>query len=125
MSGSGRTEIGPTGTLAMSGTSDRFLSQRTLANAGTTTWSGADIWASNGAVIENTGLFDVRADETLFHEIGAAVTFHNAGVLRRSTGTGTATLNPNVVVNNTGTVEALSGIFSLSGGGTSSGAFTA
>jgi len=121
MSGSGRTIAN--GELNISGAFSKFLSGRTLDNAGAATWSDTgNIWGSGGSggVINNLpgATFEVRND-TAF--IGFNATFNNAGTLIKSAGTGTTQIDG--VFNNSGTVDVQSGTLQLRNGGTSSGTF--
>ena len=61
----------------------------TLINAGTAVWTGGvvggDIVARNGAVIDNTGVFDIQGNRTLiFDGVGAAPTFNNSGLVKKT-----------------------------------------
>jgi hypothetical protein len=94
---------------------------RTVTLKGTTTWTGGNINCSNGTVLQNqTGaLFDIQTDDQI---VGSGV-FDNAGTVTKSAGAGTAWVQ--LPFNNTGTVNANSGVLMLSGGGTGSGTFNA
>jgi hypothetical protein len=119
--------------LTLSGSSTRVLDGRTLTS-GTTTWSGTGgILAGDAAVFNNTGTFTVQntpppeaINQTFaWSSSGAMPTFNNSGTFTRSgTDTGTTTFS-NVAFNNSNTVQVQSGRLLLSGGGASSGSFTA
>src|SRR5262249_45117777 len=79
--------------------------------------------AFNGAVVNNAGLFDVLSDLIFFEPAGSSShpTFNNlaTGTFRKSAGTGVTEIR--IPFNNFGTVEARSGTFTFSSGGTSTG----
>jgi len=126
MSGSGATNLAAGSTLAISGTVS--LIGRTLNNAGVVSWAGGDIfYMYQGAVFNNLkgGLFDIKGDAILSYFNGDLPTFNNAGIVRKSAGTGTTTFGPNVTFNG-GNVEVQTGTFNLAttGGPTVGGNFT-
>jgi hypothetical protein len=121
MSGGGATVAN--GGIAVSGTSGKTLSLRTLDNVGVATWTGTgNITFSTHAVWNNldTGLLDIRNDASLG---GAQTTINNAGTIRKSAGTATSTIT--AALNNVGTVDAASGTLSLNGGGVNYATFSA
>jgi len=121
LSGSGVTVIGSNSVVNISGASTKYLYQRTVNNHGTVNWSGVGgILADLGAVFNNQAgaVFDAQSDANCV----GAMTFNNAGMLRKSAGLGTTLLS--TPVNNTGTVEVQSGTLYLGNGGVSSGGFT-
>jgi hypothetical protein len=123
MQGSGRTRSN--GTLMFTASDGFVLNGRTLDNAGTATWTGSeDVSGSNGGVFNNLrgATVDLQGDGRFFIGLSQS-SFVNAGILRKSAGSGSTTIN-NVFIN-TGTVEADTGTLSLAGGGTGSGTFTA
>jgi hypothetical protein len=123
MSGNGSTTVAASGTLTISGSVGKNLSQRAFVNAGTATWAGTGtVSARNGAVITNQvgAVFDVQANATLSQPEGVA-TFTNAGTFRRSAGTATFTIAVGFVTS--GNVDVQTGTLSVAGGGTGSGAF--
>jgi len=101
-----------------------------LTNAGTVNWQAgemdvynhpsfgetAEIWNEAGA------LWDIQCDQALVTQYNL-VHFHNAGVLRKSAGTGTNTSY--IYLNNTGTVHAESGVVQFTGGSDLGGSFQA
>ncbi len=145
MSGSGRTII-PAGVLLnLSSVGGVALNTRTLENAGTVLWTGAGVIGMNfGSVITNRvgALFDAQNAASLSSGSGPN-RFDNAGTFRKSTSAGTTTLNS--IFNNSGAMEIQAGTLlcngfftnqgtvnlsagatnRLTGGGTSTGAFTA
>jgi hypothetical protein len=75
----------------------------------------------NGAIFDNNGIFDFRADAQI---AGAApATFNNnaGGTVMKTMATGTTPVAP--IFNNAGTVQVLSGTISLEGGGLHTGKF--
>jgi uncharacterized repeat protein (TIGR01451 family) len=121
MGGSGTTVIAPGAGLSLSGTSDKYLDARTLENQGTATIGGYFFYLRNGAVVSNTGTFDLQVDRNIGHGGGAEPTFNNAGTFRESGGSGTSYVQ--VLFNNSGTVEAQSGRLRLQRDGEHSGTF--
>ena len=122
MTGAGRTTVSgasgsePAAILSVSGSSDKALRDgRILENAGTTTFSGNYIANGTGAVIENSGIFDIKGDGDLPYVYGGTKTrFENTGILKKSSGTGTTTVSTSL--DNDGSVEARSGTLELLGG---------
>jgi len=118
----GGTLIGPggltnSGTLNISGADFKTLDV-TLTNAGTVIWSGTGrIRAGDSVAFNNqvSALFDAQNDQQFVHEFGGAPVFTNAGILRKSAGTGTTTFS-GVPLNNSGTVEVQSGTLNFTGG---------
>ncbi|HPA47788.1 MAG TPA: hypothetical protein PK395_18640, partial [bacterium] len=91
MRGLGSTNIGPGGTLSINGGGTKRISQRTLSNAGTATWTGSsDIRIANGADIRNLNgaTFDVQVNRNFYFDGGAVSTFSNAGTFIKSNGEG-------------------------------------
>jgi len=115
-------------TLNISGSGTRFVNGGTINNSGTVNWSGGNnLSVYNSGVINNlaTGLFAVTNDQIIFqHCCSAGQAFNNAGTFRKTTATGTTSINNNGF-NNTGTVDIQSGTFTPLSGGTSSGIFNA
>src|SRR5258708_22283043 len=111
MSGTVTRSIPDNGTVASpAGNGYKYLTGRTLTNAGTATYSDLTYFLQlqNGAVFNNqaTGTFDVQTDQPINGTGTPAPTFNNAGTVKKSAGTGTATLT--VPFNNSG-VDALTG----------------
>jgi uncharacterized repeat protein (TIGR01451 family) len=96
-----------------------ILDTRTLNIAGTailTSTASADtssrLGLANGATIHNTGILDFQSDTGIAQDNGSTGSVNNSGTLRKSAGTGTSPVS-GVLVNNTGTVQALSGTLSF------------
>jgi hypothetical protein len=149
LSGTGQTNA--PGALAISGTTLKTLSQRTLNNGGTATdmgqgpgisfsngatfnnlsgatftytGEGVSIGFSNGAMFNNRhgATFDARGTTSLAGGSGVRSTFNNEGTFLKSAGVITGFQN-GLLFNNSGAVQVQSGTLDLSGGGTSGGSF--
>lgn len=124
MSGSGTTAVAAGGQLQISGADLKTISQRTISNAGTITWSGDGAISAQSSTLLNLpgGVFDIQNDAIFF---GFAYTIANGGTLKKSVGSGTTTLS--AIINNSGVVTAESGTLELQSDGfsTSSGSFQA
>ncbi len=81
---------------------------------------------SGGSVINDaTGVIDLQSDVGITYGNGGSNFITNSGLFKKSGGTGTSTINPNLPFNNTGgTVEADSGTLLLSGNGNATGTST-
>jgi len=87
---------------------------RTLNNGGTVTVTGSQLWAiGTGATLNNlaSGTIDVQGDAALYLS-GGGGPVNNAGIFRKSAGTGTTAVQ--LPITNSGTVESLSGTVSFS-----------
>jgi hypothetical protein len=103
-------------TFAISGTSPKNL-RAGLSVGGTATLSGAALDATGGTItIESSGLLDLLDDTSIIHAGGGGSLISNAGLVRKSGGTGMSSLNPTDFIN-TGTVQVQSGtlLFNNSG----------
>src|SRR5205807_6944908 len=121
MSGTGHTAA--SGAFTLNG-SFLTLNARTIGDAGTASLAqGTSISTSNNAVWNNLagGTLDSQGDAS-FSSFAAGPQLNNAGLLRKSAGTGSTTIG--MALNNTGTVQVSSGTLNLSGGGSNSGSFT-
>ena len=117
----GALTVGAGAVLNLNGPADKLL-RGTLTNSGTVTWGGTgDLrlihsdgngWAGS---IDNLagGTFEVQSDQEMYSWSGGE-SFSNAGLFRKSMGTGTTTIE--VVFNNTGTIDIQSGTVHLSSG---------
>ncbi len=116
MSGSGQTLAN--GGLDLRGAADKVLTQRTLSNAGSATWTdtGHFILSDGATFINQAGAtFDIQNDAVLSYGSGTVPTVSNRGTFRKSIGTGTTRLGDSVRFTNTGTVEVRSGTLFLEG----------
>ncbi|MFQ5702731.1 MAG: hypothetical protein ACE5HT_01780 [Gemmatimonadales bacterium] len=113
--GGGDVSLASTGTAILGGGA-KTLDARGFFNSGTATWTAGDISSGNGSVITNPAgaIFDIQGDVALQFTLGGTrPSFVNNGTLRRSVGTGLATLDADL--NNTGTVNVQSGTLAVSG----------
>jgi phage baseplate assembly protein gpV len=123
MGGSGATTVSAGANLVIAGSGTKILDARTLNLQGTTNWSGPGAFGmQTGAILNNSGNFDVQGDLNLFNG-GAAPAFNNSGAFTKSAGS--ATLAIGVAFNNTGTVNGNSGQIRFNLGGTATGDFVA
>lgn len=131
MAGPGTTAILAGGQLLLTGAAGKSFYHgssgsggRTLSNAGTIRWQGTgSLLGGDGATINNLagGVFDVQENATLgYVGFGNGVTFNNAGLFKRSAGSGTFTVSAGAF-HNPGTVQVQAGTLALNSGGTSSG----
>ena len=122
LSGAGVTTIPTNATLALSGSGTKTLDGRTFTNAGTISWAGTgSITGGHNAVITNQvgGVFDAQGDAGF--DFNSANIFNNAGLFKKSAGTGTTSVG--WTFNNSGDVQVQTGTLNLAGGGTQSGTF--
>ncbi len=122
LSGTGRTTVNGALNIINTGTSPKYLSERTLINRGTGLWSDSGIRMTYGAKLinESGATFEIRGDLLLDQYNGAVSTFENRGTLIRSAGTGVATLEGIFI--NTGTVTVGSGTLEIAADGSNTGA---
>jgi hypothetical protein len=114
---SGPGTLTNTSTLAISGTLLKQLNAGRLNNAGTILWTGAGgISLVNGSVLDNlpSGLFEAQNDRSITDSGSPASSFNNAGVFRKSVGSGTTTFG--ITFTNTSTVTVQSGTLNFTGG---------
>ena len=124
MSGTGTTNAN--GGIAFSGAAVKDINGgRVLNTAGTTTWSGGSVRPGAGAVIGNSGTWDVQGDTSMVLLANPAPRFDNlaGATFRKSAGAGT--MSTNVPFNNAGALSVQSGTVSIAGGGSGAGTFTA
>ena len=110
MDGGGRTIIAAGATLNLNNPNGVSLYERTLENAGTSLWAGADI-AMSAAVITNRSLFHAQNAAPIRIGLLAGNRFDNAGTFRKSGHSGTTTFSANVDLHNYDTVEIQTGTF--------------
>jgi hypothetical protein len=123
VSGSGKLRTNGVTTLETSVT--RILSTRLWENAGTVIWSAGVMTFNSGASFSNLAgaTLELRSNNTPLGFTGTRPTLANAGVIVKSAGTGTTTLNHLLV--NSGVVRADVGTLSFEGGGEGAGSFLA
>ncbi|HEY0108878.1 MAG TPA: hypothetical protein VGB67_04565, partial [Fibrella sp.] len=114
----------------ISGSASRSFVAGVINNSGTVTWvdNGA-IFCNSAPVFNNKsgGIFNAQNNSQWFFSSGTAQPVFNnqAGATLNKSGADTTTTFGQVAFNNSGTVNALSGILELGGGGNSPGTFTA
>ncbi len=111
-----------------SGFDSKILSERTVNNSGTTTWSGASdvlAGASAGATFNNLAgaTFEIRNNRSFSGGGGGVFNNRPGATLRKITGTQVTVFN--LVFNNDGLEDVQTGILQLTSGGVSSGTFNA
>ncbi len=133
MTGGGTTILQGLSTISSSGLG--LDAGRILRNDSTLTWTAGTIDLNNsqnggsGRIDNSVGaLFEAQGNNTIsatgFADVNSVVGFpavNNAGTFRKSSGTGTTTVQ--VAFNNTGAVDVQTGTLNLTNGGTSSGTF--
>ena len=142
----GQNTVAPTGTINLNGTSlgagasltianNAVLNLQTaitffgaLTNQGTVNWLAGNVSlhtngvSTTGAIWNQAGaLFDIQCDQTLNNGASLA-TFHNAGLLRKSATSNTTAIT--VKLDNTGTIQAQTGVIGVQGPYTESPAAT-
>src|SRR5262249_25683014 len=124
LDGSGSVVVASGATLSIAGGNDKAFSQRTLANSGTVIWSGGNFNTGNGAILTNLvgGVIDIQSDQSWTHNQGGSpAAINNAGLLKKSAGSGTSTVQ--AVLNNYGTLDIQSGTLSFSKSGDGHGIY--
>ncbi len=117
LTGSG--DITNHGQLNITGSNFKELVKRDLDNKGTLTWTGGNIKFKDSAKLTNDpgSLFDIQTDGLIDYVLADdGGVFVNKGILRKSAGTGTATIDP--IFYNTGDVEVNSGTLRFERGST-------
>jgi autotransporter-associated beta strand protein len=112
------------GGMHISSLGPKFLKTKTLSNTGAATWSDdGTIYFSGGAMLSNAtnATFDCAGDGTLENLPGSNLIV-NAGLLRKTAGTGTTRINVPFI--NTGNIVVRTGTLSLNNGGTNFGTIT-
>ncbi len=122
MSGSGTTKINAGATVAISGSSIKSLTTRTLDNSGDITWTGTgEIKLNDDAHIFNRAgaLFDIQNDVRMDFVLATnGGHFDNAGTLTKSAGDGINRTEIDPIFTNSGTVNANGGILRFERGDT-------
>ncbi len=111
------------GGLTISGTSTKYLTNRTLVNTSgnSATWSGGTVYLYNTSTVQNQGTFSVTADLTMSEQSGTA-TFQNQGTFIKSTTTGTTSLSGIDFINATNAqLDVQKGTLSITGAVTNEG----
>jgi fibronectin-binding autotransporter adhesin len=119
LDGAGTTTAASGATLAISGSSTKFLTgSHILNNVGTGNWTGTgEFDGSPGSTFNNSGTFTAQNDANFGNGgQGAGVIFNNSGTFTKSGTAGTTSFSGNIL-NNSGTVAIDSGTLSLDAGG--------
>jgi hypothetical protein len=115
------------GNYTINGTLNTFTASLTTAGAITVngTWNvtgGNTLTSVAGSSLVNNGLISFAASNNFYSNI-TTIQNNATGIVRKTAGVGTSSIGG--VFNSTGTVEALAGTISFSGGGTVSGTINA
>ena len=115
MTGTGSTVIAAnTGTLTILGASSKILDARTIDNRGTLFWTeGGWLFPSNGARIDNQGIFEIQNDAVFSGSGTPLPVIDNTGTIVKTGGTG-QTLFDLCDLTSTGTIRTSSGTLVLS-----------
>jgi hypothetical protein len=115
ITGSGALTVNGTLTIAVPGGCcgiSATLDGRMLTNNGNATWSRGNQFAlRNNAVLANAGTLQILSDAAIERPDTTEPMVVNSGTLRKSVGSGTATIETHFV--NTGNIEPISGTLSL------------
>jgi hypothetical protein len=104
----------------------KTLYRRTVDNYATVNWTAGQWNAGFNCVWNNTGsgVLDIQGDLLLqYGGGGTQLTFNNSGILRKTSGAGTGTVE--AILNNANLVSAQSGTLSLTAGGNQTGILNA
>ena len=130
--GGGTTLLAPGSMSTFAGTADKVLDGRTLDNFGTLAWTDTGAISMPGSTINNKAgaLFDIQTDADLLIPQGGGLpsgAFNNAGIFRKSGGTGLTEFPPlasvPITFNNTGTLDVQTGIVGFNAALTNAGLF--
>jgi hypothetical protein len=105
---------------------DHDLANCIVTNLGTVAWADGRVRGGGNSqtLLHNFGLWDAQNDQVLNNDYGGSGTiFANAGVFRKSGGTGTnaTAILGGVTFNNTGTLDVQTNLLSFQGGGNFTG----
>lgn len=97
----------------------KTLASRTIENDGTlldAQTAGGYVEHAGAALLDNTGVFDIRSDASWENHFSPAgtLTLNNSGTLRKSQGSGDFLLD-DVTLNNSGAIEVLVGVLLVNG----------
>ena len=106
------------GTLTIGGSTTKYLDAQLNNTGNITTNASRSVYFQDGAILGNSGNFELQSGFFDKVKSSAVGTFNNSGTLRKTT-TGNGGFG--VAFNNTGTVNVESGILTLGGGGVSDG----
>ena len=112
--------VAPTGTLALAGVSVKSLQSLQLVNNGTMVNTGAgSLQIENNSTVTNAAgaVIDLQGDGGLQQNGGGNSVLTNAGLIRKTVGTGTANITT-PLFNNTGVVDVQAGTLQVAAGST-------
>ena len=95
---------------------NKFFDTVTFTNQGTLAWETVDsLYLENGGILLNQGTIDFQADSQVLFNGGAATTFANTGLIKKTIAGGVTTINGNVGFSNAsgGTIDVESGTLRL------------
>ena len=125
MAGSGTTSN--SGTLTMSNNLGSILDGRTFNNSGTVNYQnlGNALQLKNGAVFNNSNIFDFQGDANFTCNCAVPGLFHNlgTGILKKTSGVSASVFT--APLTNDGSVQVNTGAIQFTGAGTHNGSFTA
>jgi len=102
--------------------SNKFINGATLTNEGTMAWkTGNALYFQNSANLANKGTIDLQADSAMVYNGGAAGSFVNTGLIKKTGGTGTSSIGNNLGFDNQGVVDVTSGTIQLPSNFTNNG----
>ncbi len=122
ISGASGAVLAANGGAQLSTDNNKWLAGVTFANAGTATWAGAGpLLFINGATWNNPAgsVLDAQGDAAMYFLSGQPTGFTNAGLFKKSAGTGVTYIS--TALTNSGTMQALSGTLAFGSGGESTG----
>jgi hypothetical protein len=123
-SGTGTLTCSANAFLFIRGSSSKVLIQSILGNAGIISWEGSgSLVMSNGAVINNSGLFEIKNNSSIVRNVGNLPHLHNfsTGIIRKLSSSGKTTFDQATIFTNEGLFEVLSGSLELRSTSTISG----
>ncbi len=123
----GGLEVLPGQTLTMATGNGHVLSAGPLTNHGTVVWQAGEFYIQGTIDVLNAsdGVWEAQADLNLTSSSCGSPTFTNAGLLRKTAGTGQLTVASCVAMTNTGTLELQTGSMAFGGTLVTSGLLTA
>jgi hypothetical protein len=111
--------VQPAGQLVFATGGSKLLYTSTIFNQGTVAWTGGSLnfGGTPGTVVSNGGLWQIAGDVSMSWGGGLVPNWTNAGILRKTTGSGAAQISGVNFINQPGgLVEALSGTLRFTGG---------
>jgi hypothetical protein len=127
----GQTTVRATGTVVLSGATQKTFYRTTLINNGTVRWLGGNLafGATPTTVMTNTGLWEISGDNSVVWGVGGPTPLfvnETTGLMQKIAGSGTTSFS-NLQFVNKGTIEVQTGTiqFNSSVGSVLGGTFTA